>query len=242
MIARDVHAGEVLNFKYEIRYSNIFPYFIQLKIRELPKQNLHLQWLIDHKWPGSTYSGQHGQEQRWWYLRTEACFAFKKPDDALDFILYENVEIKDLFGSNMELTTDLEVLRERAVRDFLKPGLADLAISIQNEMVQKDFKSSIDRVELLSSLLREDAEYRFEQEIKEFPIEVKLARGLFKNIKEEPSPFFTVCEEWLSENVPIDQYIAFPNNARGQYKDCVFNVYFRETRWAVLFKVACSPT
>lgn len=126
-----------------------------------------------------------------------------------------------------------------AKKTFTKPGLADQAINLQQAMYNNEMMG-VTGFERLRDLLKEEMEYQFEQEIKDYPVVVKIPAVRFKvdSGLSSPSPLFEEIESWLLANVPVGEYIAFPTNASGKYKDCIFNVYFKHPSWATYFKVS----
>ena len=86
----------------------------------------------------------------------------------------------------------------------------------------------------LKSLIEQQSEWDFEQEVKDHPYGVEV-KGLGKE------DFAANHEEntlaWLKANVAKADYIFMPRNATGKYKDKWNWCYFRNHQDAVLFKL-----
>lgn len=87
----------------------------------------------------------------------------------------------------------------------------------------------------LQKFLLEEGEYRFEQEVADFPVSVNVRDWPGYVDKKDLVKF----EEWLSENLATNDYIAFPSSAQGKYKEEYTKVFFKDRSVATYFKVAC---
>lgn len=135
---------------------------------------------------------------------------------------------------------DKAPVAEKTKGFFTKPGLLKKVKALQRE-IERNTARGTHGFDDLRLLLIEEGEYRFEQRVKDYPVVVTISRECFRPARTpgDPSPAFIEYESWLTANVPFDQFIAFPDEAQGRYKDCIFNVYFKDARWAIYFKVAC---
>lgn len=88
--------------------------------------------------------------------------------------------------------------------------------------------------ERLRKLLIDESEWKFEQEIQDYPFVIECP------VPQVNSAMFDYINShitWLGKMFPKDSYLAFPDSAAGKHKTCCRNVYFKNASDAVLFKI-----
>lgn len=127
--------------------------------------------------------------------------------------------------------SDLTSANERATQIFTKPGLLKQVKKIQSD-ISRNKIDGVAGMEQLKELLIVQGEYNFEQQVKDFPYHVTL------DLAKKDDVLGKQALDWLEANLSTDEYLAFPNEAIGIYKDCSSNIYFRSVSLATLFKLS----
>lgn len=120
-----------------------------------------------------------------------------------------------------------EVLKGLAV--FTNAELHSRALALQAKWVS----GNVDGHALFSdmrNLLIRQGEINFEEEVADFPYGMEISHEVFHGDE---------FKEWLSDNCDPSDYILSPKNAQGIYKEKWNWIYFKDSKQAVLFKLAC---
>ena len=147
-----------------------------------------------------------------------------------------------MWGHEIREAEGMQKAMSAASDTFTKPGLLEQAHSVQRAFAEPGADGHA-LVQRLRELIAEESEYKFEQMVSEFPIAITIPKdGKSKKMRlgggGDPMPIFEEVEAWLKNHVPADQYVAFSDLAAFKYKDCYFNVYFKDKNWATYFKVS----